>query len=300
MTMMLSNRRLEKEVRTDTMNNGKVTEERTRREGMMTAKIDATGDGRYKRHNAYDAQADRDEARSTAKSNNKVVALAQIGARKRKSDQAVGREDKENDTPVEPTKLSIPTGRGKKRKPRNQKASKVTDILEPKETDGKSPNVSAKKKPTSPGLKVTKRVEREKTDMEKIASRKSGVTKASDTFGCRHLGVRQLHSMNVSWYKSFIREGEFLYGNNCKGETCNNLPAKNILSEHGKAKSDGTVLYYCDEGCKAVHSKDPIVLKDLKCDFFLCRPCYFSRIEKLECSTSSTTLGGRRRSGRVR
>ena len=129
-------------------------------------------------------------------------------------------------------------------------------------------------------MKVTKRVEREKTDMEKIASRKSGVTKASDTFGCRHLGVRQLHSMNVSWYKSFIREGEFLYGNNCKGETCNNLPAKDILSKHGKAKSDGTVLYYCDEGCKAVHSKDPIVLKDLKCDFFLCRTCYFSRIEK--------------------
>ena len=52
MTMMLSNRRLEKEVGTDTMNNGKVTEERTRREGMMTAKLDETGDGRYKRHNA--------------------------------------------------------------------------------------------------------------------------------------------------------------------------------------------------------------------------------------------------------
>ena len=136
--------------------------------------------------------------------------------------------------------------------------------------------------------------------MELKASTKSGVTMASDTFGCRHLGARQMFGMNVVWYKSFLKEGEFLHGKKCKGDTCNNLPAEDILLKQGESKSDGTVLYYCDEGCKAVHSKDPTVRRDLKCNFFMCCTCYFNRIEKLESSTISPTDGGRRKSSRVR
>jgi hypothetical protein len=104
--------------------------------------------------------------------------------------------------------------------------------------------------------------------------------------------------MSVAWYKKFLEEGEFLYGKKWSGDTCNNLPAEDILHTQGKSKIDGSVLYYCDEGCKAICSEDPTVLKILKCDFFLCRVCYFDRIEKQESSTKSLTDGGRRRSGR--
>ena len=57
------------------MHNEDVTEERRKREDEMTAKIDATEViGRYKRHNAHYAQADKEVAKSKAKSNSKVVA----------------------------------------------------------------------------------------------------------------------------------------------------------------------------------------------------------------------------------
>jgi hypothetical protein len=106
--------------------------------------------------------------------------------------------------------------------------------------------------------------------------------------------------MSVAWYKKFLQEGEFLYGKKCRGDTCNNLPAQDILSTQGESKIDGSVLYYCDEGCKAIRSDDPTVLRDLQCNFFLCRVCYCNRIVKLESRTKSQTAGGRRRSGRAR
>ena len=157
-----------------------------------------------------------------------------------------------------------------------------------------------KSKTTQPKQKVTKSSKRTMTAMELKAATKSGVVKATDLFGCRHLGVKQMFCMSVAWYRKFLNKGEFLYDRKCCGDICGNLPSEVILSTQGKSKIDGLVLYYCDEGCKAMHLDDPTVLKNLKCDFFLCRVCYFDRIEKLESSTTSQTDGGRRRLGRAR
>ena len=117
---------------------------------------------------------------------------------------------------------------------------------------------------TQPKTKRPKGSKRAKTAMELKAVTKAGVIEAADKFGCRHLGVKQMLCMSVAWYKKFLEEGEFLYGQKCSGDTCNNLPAEDILQTQGKSKIDGSVLYYCDEGCKAIRSEDPTVLKNLK------------------------------------
>ena len=112
--------------------------------------------------------------------------------------------------------------------------------------------------------------------------------------------MRESHNDVMGWYRKYRLEGEFLHGKKRSGSTCNNILAKDILDTQGKSKSDGSVLYYCDEGCKAVHSNEPDVLRDMKSDFFLCNHCYIDRMETLESSTKRNTCGGVRKSGRVR
>ena len=103
--------------------------------------------------------------------------------------------------------------------------------------------VLTRSKPTEPKQKGKRSSKRTKTAIELKAATKSGVIEATDSFGCRHLGVKQMFCMSVAWYKKFLEEGEFLYGKNCSGDTCNHLPAEDILGTQGKSKIDGSVLY---------------------------------------------------------
>jgi hypothetical protein len=64
----------------------------------------------------------------------------------------------------------------------------------------------------------TKITKRKQTSMELKAITKSGVLKATDTFGCRHLGVMQLFCMSAILYKHYLNEGEFLHGKKCGAE----------------------------------------------------------------------------------
>jgi hypothetical protein len=147
-----------------------------------------------------------------------------------------------------------------------------------KDNAGKSTVVSARRKTTAqPKQKVTKSSKRTMTPMELKTVTESGVTKATDLlFGCRHLGVKQMFCMLVTWHKKLLEEGEFISGKKCSESTCKILPAEAILAtEQEKSKMDGSVLYYCDEGCKAVHSDDPTVLRNLKCEFLEAKTAFY-------------------------
>jgi hypothetical protein len=225
------------------------------------------------------------------KETKKVVADAQ----KAKKQQAAGAIEvaREEQTTMEPKRKLTPTTKKVVRKGKKMKAGKQTpDISKKRLTVGTEEGVT-----TATCVEPKKR---KQTAMELKAVTKSGVLRATDSFGCRHLGVMQLFGMSKSWYKHYLHQGEFLHGEKCQGSTCNSMPAERILEEQGKSKSDGTVLYYCDEGCKAMHSNDPDVLKELKCNFFLCHPCYLDRMESLDIERKQTTNEGIRKSTRNR
>ena len=259
---------------------------RKQKEKEMTLKIASEPPERYRRHAAYDAKNDKETSRKSTRASSKVVAVAQT-TRKKKNVQPLGKEKDIS------TQAKTKRANGGKRK---KKSREETD-----ENMTASTAVVTGNKLTEPRTKGKTSSKRTKTAMEMKAATKSGVIEPTDSFGCRHLGVTQLFCMSVAWYKKFLEEGEFLYGKKCSGDSCNKLKAEDILGTQGKSKIDGSVLYYCDEGCKAIRSDDPTVVNDLECDFFLCRVCYFDRIEKMESSTrSKTDGGGRRRSGRAR
>jgi hypothetical protein len=223
------------------------------------------------------------------KETKKIVAGAQK-ARKQQAASAV-EVAQEEQTTMEPKRKRTPTTRKVVRKGKKGRVGKQTpDVSKEKQTVG-----------TEEGSKTSSRVEpkkRKQTAMELKAVTKSGVLRATDSFGCRHLGVMQLFGMSKTWYTHYLHQGEFLHGEKCQGSTCGSMPAERILEEQGKSKSDGTVLYYCDEGCKAMHSNDPDVLKELKCNFFLCHPCYLDRMESLDIERKQTMNGGVRKSTR--
>ena len=267
--------------------------DRQKKEQQTALKINASDD-RYRRHNAYDASADKESAKLLVREAKKVVADAQK-AKKREAASAAEIAGEEMTASVQPTDVPPTKGGGGRTAEQQKSSTKAKDVNKVRHT------VSTDKATTKQAAKTrVKTNKRKQTAMELKAVTKSGVLKATDTFGCRHLGVMQLFCMSVAWYKHYLNEGEFLHGEKCAGDTCRNMPAEKILEQQGKSKSDGSVLYYCDEGCKAMHSNDQDVLRDLKCNYFLCLPCYLDRMEKLDLERKQESNGGVRKSSRKR
>ena len=104
----------------------------------MTTRIDTTEVGRYKRHNAHDTQADKEVAKSKAKSSSKLVASAQTAARKRNCVQAIRQDDKENKTPATPTTTVVQKERKRKGEQSNENVNKLPDNLASRKNGGKS------------------------------------------------------------------------------------------------------------------------------------------------------------------
>jgi len=91
---------------------------------------------------------------------------------------------------------------------------------------------------------------------------------------------------DTTYFKHYMKEGNFLVGKNCKG--CR-MPSEDLLAivdhhpkedkeKKEKAKKykgpDKTVIHYCDKGCKA-HS-DGMREEDRAdwCECWFCTPCF--------------------------
>ena len=90
-----------------------MADERRKREDKMTEKIASETTGQYRRHNAQDAQADKELARKTARASSRVVASAQK-ARKDRNERPLENEKDDNI----PVKTGIASIGKSKRKPR--------------------------------------------------------------------------------------------------------------------------------------------------------------------------------------
>jgi hypothetical protein len=109
--------------------------------------------------------------------------------------------------------------------------------------------------------------------------------------GCRHGDLSAIRSFGKAEAKYYIRRNKFLEGRSC-------LDCKlAVTNMESTARSQRSVVYYCDEGIKGFDAPDNDPMKSaLTCDLILCPPCEAKRRVEYNKANSSHQSDGVRRS----
>ncbi len=112
--------------------------------------------------------------------------------------------------------------------------------------------------------------------------------------GCRHGDLDALRSFTKSDAKYYNHPNKFLEGRTC-------LDCKLTVTDMTNSKkSQGAVVFYCDEGIKGFDAPDDDPMKEeLTCSLILCPQCVLKRRIKFNLEIEGRPGNGRKRNRRV-